>query len=197
MYGQTTLQQLQRTGAVAVTIAISAVVVLLVGLTTAVVRVGDRAGGTSDAAAGGDGIARGWVHVLDRAAGFAALLPHQPTDSSVESQLASGTRLTARVARAGHGIVIERIDVPQAAAAIDEAFRGAVDSLAPGTGFQVESEQVTSYRSQVARKGIYKTDNGSRYEVMIFLAEASVLYLIAAPTRYFNVVTTSFRRSAA
>jgi hypothetical protein len=182
------MRDLVRSGTLAVGLAISLLVVLVTGATAAAVRTGSRASGSGPTA----GVPHGWVRVVDRTVGFTAWLPSAPKDGP-PSPTADGLILT--VARASHRIAIARIAIPDSAAGdLTQAFRGAIDALAWGAGFQVQSEGPTTFRGEQARQGLYVTDTGTYYRAMIFVAGAGDLYLIASPARVFKAVTTNFRR---
>jgi hypothetical protein len=172
------------------TIAVAAGAVAIIGGVTA----GVRASGSTAAGTGAHAKPQGWVQVVDRVVGFSAPLPARPTDSRLAPRLGDGTQLWVRVARASHRIVIERIASPDVSPAeVAQIFRAAVDSLAWGAGFQVESQSATSFRGRPAHEGLYVTDTGAYYRALMFIDTRSDLCLIAAPARVFDQITASFQ----
>lgn len=183
------LNDLRRSGALATSVAAGLVAVLLVGVIAVLIRApgGSSRAGTNSAKR----VPAGWVRVVDRSVGFTAWLPSPPKDGP-PSPTAGGLVLT--VARTNHRVAIARITIPDSSAAgLAHAFRGVIDSLAWGAGFQVDSEGATTFRGHLARQGLYVTDNGTYYRAVIFIADAGDAYLIASPAPYFKAVTTSFR----
>lgn len=182
------LNDLRRAGKPAIGLAVALCAVLLTGIVVSATQA--QSSHRRTAAAGPNG----WVQVTDLKVGFTARLPERPADSRLASVSADGTHFKVRLATAGQRIVIERFAVPEVSASMLSAiFRSAIDSLASGAGFQVESEGDTTFRGQLARLGVYVTDSGTRYKAMIFVAGAENLYLIAAPARDFRPITTSFQ----
>jgi len=192
MWVRTLAGDLRRSGAFATSVAVTLCAVALIGVVAAVTR-GTGSDATAQNHAAVSTVTRGWVRVVDRKVGFAARLPGQPQDVSFVSH-GGGLRVPVKAARVSHRIAIERIRIPDLSSTyLARIFRAAIDSLASGTGFQVESEGATTFRGQLAREVRYVTDNGTSYEAVIFVDGAGDLYLIASPARYFDAVTTSFQ----
>jgi hypothetical protein len=182
----TPLRDLRRSSTVAKGVAVCTFAVLVAGIVTAAMRA--TPGGASSATAQApSGTPAGWVRVVDRQVGFTAYLPDQPANDTVRIPL------EGELARASHGIVIERFAASVASAAeLARIFRGAIDALANGTGFQVVSERASIFRGHLAREGEYVADDGTRYRAVIFADRAGEVFLIGSSARYFEVVTAGF-----
>lgn len=182
----TVVRDLRRSGPIAKVIGVSACAVVVAGAVTAAIRSGPSGSGTPTGPVG-------WVRVVDREVGFIARLPAAPKNYG-SARSVGGTQLEVWQARAGHRIVIDRFAIPDVSSTgLERIFREAVDSLARGSGFLVQSQGPTTFRGQPARAGAYVADDGSSYRAIIFADGAGDLYFIGAPGRYYDAVTTSFR----
>jgi hypothetical protein len=174
------------------------VLVLATGLVVLVARlVGDGHGSSVDTSR--------WIHVVDRATGFADRLPVNPRDVTLPAADIGGGHASYHLAlvgardgaglgsKEGPPIAVECGEITPGipAEAYTPNLRGAIFGFVAASGFDLVSQQGGSFHGHPAWRGTFRGPR-SEYQAVAFMQSSSRMYMIVTTARLFEAVTANF-----
>lgn len=173
-------------------VAVLATVVAITVLIVAIVSQPDakRSGEVLAAPAGADG------RTTYKAAHFVARFPSRPFESHVPGSIGpEHFMLRVAIVRTPQVVMVAENDIKPAfpQSAVDAGLRTGLSAFAVTSGMTLESQEVTTFRGQPARRGSFTTPAGATFTAIAVVYDGSREYMLLAPAgAAFDNLVASF-----